>query len=452
MDDGKKVILLEFNELCPQLLERFMQAGELPNFSRLYASADVYVTDAKCDVEYLEPWIQWVTLHTGLPFEKHQVFRLGQAQNLKYDSIWDVLARHNKTSWLCGSMNTKWDTLDKKITALPDPWSIDVVASPEALQPFYRFVRANVQEHSNDNFKLSALDYLSFFWFMIRHGLSIKTSKKLVTMLWKQLTKAEDRWKKATVLDWLQFDVFKYIYQREKPHFATFFSNSTAHFQHKYWRYMEPEKFPLKPTAAEIKKYGDAVLFAYKNHDEIIGEMLKLTDQNTVVILSSALSQQPYTLKDSEGGKRFYRPHDMQAIPSIFGLTGVKAVSPVMSHQFHLLCDNEDIARENFERLQRMTYSGGPLFSLRLEGHDVFGGCRIYTQVPEQAVFEYDGKTLSFHKVFYLADSLKSGMHHPHGVFWLSQQGRSHQKVAEPIPLEQTMPRILNEFSLQPES
>lgn len=449
MDDSKRVILLEFNELCPQLLDRFMQAGELPNFSKLHQSADVYVTDAKCDVEYLEPWIQWVTLHTGLPYEKHQVFRLGQAQNLQHDSIWDVLAKHNKTSWLCGSMNTKWDASDTKITALPDPWSIDVMASPHSLQPFYQFVRANVQEHSNTNFKLSAGDYVRFLWFMLRHGLSLTTSKKLAGMLWKQLTKAEDRWKKATVLDWLQFDVFKHVYQQQKPHFATFFSNSTAHFQHKFWRYMEPEKFPLKPSDTEIKKYGGAVLYAYKNHDALIGEVLKLADKDTVVILSSALSQQPYTLKDEEGGKRFYRPHDMQKIPAVFGLSGVQKVSPVMSHQFHLLCDDAASAKANFERLQAMTFNGGPLFSLRLEGHDVFGGCRISTLVPEQATFEQDGRSQSFHQVFYLADSLKSGMHHPHGVFWVSQQGRSHQKVAEPIPLELTMPKILQEFSLQ---
>ncbi|MDP5132078.1 MAG: alkaline phosphatase family protein [Paraglaciecola sp.] len=448
MNDNKKVIVLEFNELCPELLERFMKAGELPSFSKLYKCAEIFTTDAQCDVEYLEPWTQWVTLHTGLPFEKHKVFRLGQAQNLKYASIWDVLAKQNKTSWLCGSMNIKWDSKDTKITALPDPWSIDVMASPNSLQPFYDFVRANVQEHSNTNFTLSIADYGRFFWFMLRHGLSFTTSKKLATSVWKQLTKADDRWKKAMLLDWLQFDVFKHVYQQQQPHFATFFSNSTAHFQHKFWRYMEPEKFPLKPSDAEIARYGNAVLYAYKNHDALIAEVLQMVDKDTVVILASALSQQPYTKKDDEGGKRFYRPHNIQNLPNIFGLTGVEKVGPVMSHQFHLICENDKSAKQNFELLQAMLFNGEPLFSLRLEGSDVFGGCQIYRQIAEDTMLQLNGHQVPFSEIFYLADSLKSGMHHPHGVFWVSQQGRKQLVHNDPIPLSQTMPKILQEFGL----
>src|SRR2546423_14753697 len=39
----RSVILLEFNELSPSLMHRFMAAGELPNFQRLYRESLVYV-------------------------------------------------------------------------------------------------------------------------------------------------------------------------------------------------------------------------------------------------------------------------------------------------------------------------------------------------------------------------------------------------------------------------
>lgn len=446
----KKVILLELNELCPPLLEKFIKAGELPNFAKIYDGSVSYTTEATCDPEFLEPWIQWVTLHTGQPFEKHKIFRLGQAQTLTYQCIWDVLSKHGKSSWLCGSMNVKWDAKDKKITVLPDPWSVDVSASPKELQPFYNFVRANVQEHTNDNYRLSLADNLNFLLFMLRHGLSAKTIGKLCKTVIRQLTKSEQRWKKATVLDWLQFDVFAHVYKKNKPAFATFFSNSTAHFQHKYWRYMEPEKFPLKPSAKEKELYGDAVLFAYKNHDALIGEALKLADENTVIMLSSALSQQPFTAKDEEGGKRFYRPHDMSLLPEIIGLTGVNQVNPVMSHQFQILCNSTEDAQNNYDVLKAIKFEDKELFSLTLEGTDVFGGCSVFREVSKGSIIQLRDKTIPFTELFYLADSLKSGMHHPQGIFWI-YNNNSDKSVSEHrglLNLEQVMGLILSEYSL----
>src|ERR1041385_882411 len=61
---SKRVIVLEFNELCPSLMEQFMKQGLLPGFSRLHSESYAYVTDAEEVAPNLEPWIQWVTVHT----------------------------------------------------------------------------------------------------------------------------------------------------------------------------------------------------------------------------------------------------------------------------------------------------------------------------------------------------------------------------------------------------
>ena len=41
------VILLELNELVPQLLDRFIAEGRLPNFERLRKESLVFTTDAE---------------------------------------------------------------------------------------------------------------------------------------------------------------------------------------------------------------------------------------------------------------------------------------------------------------------------------------------------------------------------------------------------------------------
>jgi hypothetical protein len=83
------VLILEFNELCPPLLTRFMKGGLLPNFSRLYSRSEIYTTTT--DDEHLEPWVHWVTFHCGVRETMHgvhqQKLNLADASRLLLDRI-----------------------------------------------------------------------------------------------------------------------------------------------------------------------------------------------------------------------------------------------------------------------------------------------------------------------------------------------------------------------------
>ena len=68
---NQNVILLEFNELSPTLMHRFINQGHLPNFKRFSEESAVYLTEAEERSPYLDPWIQWITVHTGLNFREH---------------------------------------------------------------------------------------------------------------------------------------------------------------------------------------------------------------------------------------------------------------------------------------------------------------------------------------------------------------------------------------------
>src|SRR5687768_9819058 len=120
MNAKQKVILLEFNELTPSLLHQFIQQGELPNFERFYRESIVYTTDAEETGETLNPWIQWVTVHSGLSYEEHGVFELNEGHKLTKPCVWDLLSSEGYRVWVCGSMNVKYDVpLNGHV--LPDP-------------------------------------------------------------------------------------------------------------------------------------------------------------------------------------------------------------------------------------------------------------------------------------------------------------------------------------------
>ena len=125
------VILLEFNELTPELMDRFMASGHLPNFRRFHDESHVYRTDAEEEGENLNPWVQWVTAHCGLSASEHGITRLSDGHRLGTKAVWDILSEAGYRVWVCGSMNARYDQpLDGML--LPDPWSTGLSALPRA--------------------------------------------------------------------------------------------------------------------------------------------------------------------------------------------------------------------------------------------------------------------------------------------------------------------------------
>ena len=149
---------------------------------------------------------------------------------------------------------------------------------PAVPGPYYRFVQAHVQEYTNDRVPLSRTDYVQFLEFMLRHGLSPSTVSAIAKQLLSERS-GKYRWRRAAIMDRLQFDLFRAVYQRLRPHFSTFFLNSTAHLQHMYWRNMEPEAFSLKPGREEQRELANAVLFGYQTMDRLVADVRRLVGE-----------------------------------------------------------------------------------------------------------------------------------------------------------------------------
>src|SRR5262249_52902597 len=307
MSSDNKLIVLEFNELTPRLMSQFIDEGVLPNFARLRRESATYLTDAGEDPPNLEPWVQWVTAHCGVPFSQHQIFNLGDATSTTIPQIWEVISDHGGTVWVCGSMNAAYKPGLNGLV-LPDPWSVHVQPSDPELVPYFDFVRANVLEYTRDRLQLGLRQTLRFAWFMLSHGLSFTTVVATMRQLLSERL-GSTAWRRATILDRLQFDVFRHYYRKLRPTFSTFFVNSTAHFQHVYCRTLEPARFELKPTEAEQRSYGDAVRYGYQCMDTIVGEVLAMAGDESTVVFATALSQQPCLTYERVGGKIFHKPH-----------------------------------------------------------------------------------------------------------------------------------------------
>lgn len=431
----RKVLLVEFNEICPPLLDRWMGEGKLPHFAALHAASQVFTTVAdETDPVNLEPWIQWYSIHTGLPFSEHNVFHLTDGPKAGHSDIWQELHALGKSVMNCSSMNAR-PIAGERAFYLPDPWCATERAFPPELEGFKSVVSRVVQEYSRGAGALSSRDIASFLKFLVTHGLSVATATAIVGQLIRErISPRDETWKRVALLDRLQFDVFRHYYGRLRPDFATFFSNSTAHLQHAYWRAMDPDAFSLKLSHEELATYGDAVLFGYQAMDRLLRDFFALVDEETIIILCSALSQQPFLKRESRGGQHFYRLRDAAGFLRRAGVNPT-LVEPAMTHQYMLRFGSPDEMAVAAEALGSIRFGGEQVFGVApsAEQQSLYFGCQIYDKVDADGElsglrqFDAPDAPPRFFDALYAIDATKSGCHHPDGVLWVrTGQHRVH--------------------------
>lgn len=434
-----RMLILEFNELSPRLLARFMQAGFLPNFSRLYQRAEVHTTTT--DDEHLEPWVQWITFHCGVGEKLHQVRELDQGHTAKYPAIWDVAAERGRSSVVFGAMNAAPARSDR-VLLIPDPWSTRVPVPPE-FQPYQDFIRSQVLGHTGR--AGSRRELTAFLAFMASHGLSSETVGRLLRQLLSERTNRRDvRWRRAARLDDLQWDVFRHLWSTRQPNLAVFFSNSTAFLQHRYWRHMEPEAYEVKPKAESIAAYGTAIRFGYENMDRLVGEALAMAGEQAAVVLVTALSQQPNLRYEQIGGKFVYRPRDFRALLDLLEIPKDASVEPVMTHQAWLTCRDEAQARSSASALLELRIESEPIMSASVVANRVYFDCKLISRIAAGAAMNFRGKTVTFDRYFAFLGEVVNARHHPDGAFWMLLPGGKHVVHPGKVPLA-AVSRILLE-------
>lgn len=448
MANERRILVLEFNELSPQLMDRFMSQGHLPNFRQLYRQSQVYITEAAERGWQLNPWVQWVTVHSGLDYCRHGITELDEGGKLAAQRIWDVVSEAGLSVWVCGSMNVSYQTPLRGIV-MPDPWTTKVAPYPDSLRPFFRFVQQNVLDHTSDRVALRWKDYFAFASFMAHHGLSANSIVGIARQLIIERF-GNQRWKRAALLDKLQFDVFRWYYRKSRPHFATFFSNSTAHYQHFYWREMQPELFKIQPTEEKRTAHENAILYGYKQMDKLVERALKLADSDTIVIFATALSQQPCLMYEDEGGKVMYRPRDFSKLMNVAEVHERYTIAPVMAEVFNVHLESEEDAIRVERKLRRLHVEGRPLMHVERKGPTLNTKCQLHDMVLEDARIGVDGhgEAVRFFDVLYRLEEIKSGMHHPDGMLWIRMPERRHRLHPDKVRLASVAPTVLGLLSL----
>jgi hypothetical protein len=440
VNSAQQIIMLEFNELCPSLLGEFMANGHLPNFQRLYDSSTIYTTDAEEPPPQLEPWIQWATIHSGMTYSEHGAFHLNDGRKIKQKFLGEILSDAGIRVGILGSMNSNYTRVNGYY--IPDPWDADAAAFPHWLSPFYEVVAKQVQDSSRSD-GLSKGQLLRFGTFMLRHGLRLSTIRAAIEQILAERRDPGVKWRRASLLERIQYDLFLRLNRTFKPQFATFFCNSTAHYQHYYWRNMHPEIFVVPPDSADHQSLQTAILYGYQQMDKLVGQF-QLDFPAAKLVLCTALSQQPWI----ETTKCTYRPIDFNTLLDFAEVDrrGVD-VKPVMAEEFHLVFANERAAVRGLERLEALHINGQRLMKAQRTDANIFTGCIINDPLAMHGqVVRSDRRARPFRELFHMVHSMRSGRHHPDGVLWIGDG--EHRVVTEKARLIDLAPTLLARYGV----
>lgn len=356
----KKLVLLELNEINFDYLQRYIAMGHLPHFSELIRSHGYQTTLSEDSYEEIEPWIQWVSAHSGLPLCEHKIFRLGDIVDANVPQIWEELESKKGLSVGAVSPMNAANRLKNPAFFLPDPWTKTTASGSFLLGALAEALAQVVNDNAQAKvtFK-SALVLLA--------GLGVYADKSRLAEYAGLIFKSKSRpWNKAILLDRFLADLFIKLWRNKKPDFSSLFLNAAAHIQHHYLFNSRFYPGPHKNPEWYAPSGEDPVLNIYQAYDGILGEFMRLEDGPRLMI-ATGLHQEPYP--DLE---YYYRLKDHRKFLKELDLP-FKEVQPRMSRDFLVNFDSKENASQMEKRLKNIIdRSGKYLFEVDNRGKSLF--------------------------------------------------------------------------------
>jgi len=227
-----KKLVLELNEFNQDLLlNSAPKGGAIENIFKRgrveFSIEDSYASD------YLEPWCQWVSVHTGTECQEHKIKHLGDVEKLKKQQLWDKNPELFGLVWGC--LNSRTPN-DKEIVYFPDPWTVSSQPTRVKVNNILKFLTFAVSKRSESGLKSTVKNILKF-------GLPTlfavsRLSMHLDFFIIKSSLKLGLRNINASVIygivEYLTFKLAISLSSKKRP-VDVIFTNLIAHSQHYYW-------------------------------------------------------------------------------------------------------------------------------------------------------------------------------------------------------------------------
>jgi hypothetical protein len=431
---SQKLILIELNEINFDFVRAYVAQGKLPTLGALIARHGIIETTSEQDYDHLEPWIQWITAHTGKTYNEHGVFRLGDIVDHEIKQIWEYLEDNGVSVGAISPMNANNRTKNAAFF-VPDPWTKTQVSGGLLLEKLSGAVAEAVNENAKSRVGLSSL-----FWLALAALRYARVANYRHYLSFARRSRGGKSWAKAQILEELLADVTITQTSAKTPQFVSLFLNAGAHIQHHYMFNAAVYAGEQQNPEWLIAKSDDPILDIYAQYDRILATIqAKLPTYR--IMIATGLHQDPYPET-----KYYWRLRDHHAFLTMIDAP-FTTVEPRMSRDFLVQCNTVDNALETQAILESATSSdgailfevdnrGNSLFVMLVYPHDIPTGMQIRVG---QSIYPNFEKSVAF-------VAIKNGEHN--GIGYLIDTGRDNAGE-QTMALSQLPSRVAAAFGLQ---
>ena len=429
-----RVLVLEINEISWELMDPWLKTGELKNFQTLRDRGCFATTMTDERPPLLDPWITWTTFYTGVPQPIHRMEFLEQpVESLGAKRLWDLVAAEGKSVGVFGSSGT-WPPpqLNGSSFFVPGSFSPDSQTYPDNLRPIQELNLRYTRSHAPGCTSPGTLSMIMSGLRLLKHGLNLMTMWQAFKTLLEIKRHPDRNWKKVCLQPVVNFAFFRKLYRANRPAFSTFHTNHVAHFQHRFFRAWQPERFPDPTDPQEIERFHDAIHYGYLVADRLLGQFFKLCERESDLILcvASSMGQKPW-IPERYGSvaPETCRVKSITRLVEILGLKDHCEFYSTMAPQWNIKISNATAREATLQHLNAARYQ--PL-NQSMYASEVIGDTIVITptsyhgldssttcaflSLPGSPVYPFD------ELVIQEDETRKSGCHDPVGMLALYGQ------------------------------
>jgi len=379
------MILLEINEFNPDLMQMAAEKLNASNLLKLLSlnRATTHTNDV-AERHGLDPWVQWVSIHTGQPSIYHGIKHLGDVKNLKLSQVWEVLDDAGISYGIWGAMNARKGAGNNCKFFFPDPWTFSEDAYPEELNDLLalpRYYSKNYLELDKITLLKTALKLCRF---IAKPSIFFELLKLAPLIASSLPANPAKNYFLFVLFDLINAQLFCTYYKRHRPDFALLFLNSLAHLQHHCWT-----------GEREISK---EMATSFLIFDRVIGLIFSIMNDDEKLLVTNAFSQ-----RQSYGENEYlYRQINPQIFFQNFGINPVQT-EQLMTNDSQLFFSSAGKAIEAAEILQAARLEGEQAFEAEIDAEDplkVFCQFAIWKDIPDTGVIALNGFEEPFYKSF----------------------------------------------------
>lgn len=399
------VFVIELNEFNETLLQTAVKTHDLPALKKiLNMKCSHYRTQDRYNSGYLEPWVQWLSIHTSTPASTHRIKHLGDVPESQSKQCWETLSDHKITTGVWGLMNAERRNSPHNHFFLPDPWTFSEKAYPPSLNRFLALPRYLAKNYLGLNLLKVMAKGCQFLQGVWSYRLLKPTLKALPSLLKAKWRFGKKHCTFIAFFDYLSGLALLDFKKRTQPQVTFAFFNALAHAQHHYWTEGETTITP-------------EILYTLQYLDKLFGIYFE-SFPNDRFVFHNGLSQmntnheKPWVLYRQKDPKGFLRAMQLPFI----------RVEPHMTHDAHVFFLNKEACIQSYQLLKQAQLGTQYLFDVELSKSD---SCKLFYQLrftdalakTENPTFELNQKCYAFFDYF---DAIvtRTGRHIPLGTIY----------------------------------